>query len=109
MPTDPTARDRETARRIAGRCWYATSDDPHATCDTVGASDRCVQCAEADAIAAALAAARAAERDMPGELYSCPWCGILLSPCPARDQMRHLVACGDTRHAAAIRARGEGA
>jgi len=63
MPTDPTARDVETARDIAGQCWYANSDDPHATCASVGAPDRCVQCAEADAIARALATARAEERE----------------------------------------------
>lgn len=63
MPTEPSARDREEARRIAGRCWYATGDSPDATCDAVGAPDRCVQCVETDAIATALAAREAEGRE----------------------------------------------
>ena len=62
MPTDPTARDVETARALSP-CWYATPDDPGATCNGVGAPDCCAECQIAERIARALATARAEERE----------------------------------------------
>ena len=58
MPTDPTTRDVETARALSP-CWYATPDDPGATCNGVGAPDCCAECQIAERIARALATARA--------------------------------------------------
>lgn len=59
MPTDPTTRDVETARRLSPCVGY-----PCGTLDT-GTEHvrRCPGCFHADAIARALATARAEERE----------------------------------------------
>lgn len=121
MPTD---RDRETARRIAGPCWYATSDDPNATCAAVGAPDHCVQCVETDAIAAALADARREERVAEREANCRAMCMLcrgaepLIHAMPTHDpndadgyQWWHAAERGSSLpcRAAAIRAREGGA
>ena len=100
MPTDPTARDVETARALSP-CWYATPDDPGATCNGVGAPDCCAECQIAERIARALATARAEERE------ACATAALRMA--------RHRLPCGcdpcrqASDCAAAIRARGEGA
>lgn len=111
MPTEPSARDREEARRIAGRCWYATGDSPDATCDAVGEPDHCVQCVETDAIAHALAAREAAVREAACRAV-CVFCRVATLPAHVGDdgRWRHsankwTVVCG----ADAIRAQGVGA
>jgi hypothetical protein len=54
--------------------------------------------------AAALLAAEAARREK-GPLVSCPWCGVMFADdCPASQQIRHLIECGDYRREAAERA-----
>ncbi len=106
MPTEPSARDREEARRIAGRCWYATSDSPDATCDAVGAPDRCVQCVETDAIAHALAAREAAVREAIAAYLDAEASG---GPMPHMGDYDRGWCRGLVVAAAAIRAQGGGA
>ena len=96
MPTDPTARDVETARALSP-CWYATPDDPGATCNGVGAPDCCAECQIAERIARALATARAEERERAIAIAE----RMALEDGGTTSTAAHV--------AAAIRARGEGA
>lgn len=101
MPTDPTARDVETARRIAGLCLdYPSNDDPMASCLTVDASRRlwCNPCLRADAIAAALTQAREEEREADAALVDAKARHSMLCECWECDHWHRL--------ADAIRARG---
>ena len=76
MPTDPTTRDVETARRLSPCVGY-----PCGTLDT-GTEHvrRCPGCFHADAIARALATARAEERE------ACATAALRMA--------RHRLPCG---------------
>lgn len=81
MPTTdptPTAEDRARARAVSPPCWCKSQDDPDATCESVGAPDRCHECQTADAIARLLAQARAEEREGLASVQ-CPACRLSLN------------------------------
>jgi hypothetical protein len=77
--------EREIAAEIV-RAWRQGHVGSYVWQDTLDELERF--------IAAALAAAHAATER--GPLVSCPWCGVRFADdCPASQQIRHLIECGD--------------
>lgn len=98
----PTAEDRARARAVSPPCWYSSQDEPDATCESVGAPDRCHECQTAGAIARLLAQVRAEEREA---------CAAACEAYATEAEIIGGTATGSAARgcAAAIRARGGGA
>lgn len=109
MPTTdptPTAEDRARARAVSPPCWYSSQDEPDATCESVGAPDRCHECQTAGAIARLLAQVRAEEREACAALCEQAADG---GPMPHMGDYDRGWCRGALVNAAAIRAREGGA